>query len=143
MLKSKVELILKTPLGLEKVAADHLSEKYPDLILSVKPHGLEGLTIVEKSSDKHALINYILREAPEIESIVDVDVETKADLRSIIGAARNIAREMISKEDSFAVRTIRRGKHSFTSLDVNAGVGAVVQKETGAHVNLDSPDKVN
>ncbi len=142
ILNLKMELILKTLLGLEKIAANRLTEKYPDIVLTVKPNGLEGLIIVEKSFDKYALMDYILKDVPEVESIVDVNVETRADLKSIVEAVRMIARGKISDEDSFAVRTVRRGKHDFTSLDVNTLVGAVVQEETGAHVNLDSPDKI-
>jgi tRNA acetyltransferase TAN1 len=40
------------------------------------------------------------------------------------------------------VRTVRRGRHSFTSIDVNVIVGDAVSRVTGACVNLSTPDKL-
>ncbi|PUA31497.1 MAG: hypothetical protein B9J98_05985 [Candidatus Terraquivivens tikiterensis] len=137
-----MELILKTPIGLEKIAADRLIEMDREISLSVKPHGLEGLIVVERCSDKQALVNYILKNVPEVESLVNVEVETEANLKSIVDAARKVSRGKISEKESFAVRTVRRGRHDFKSIDVNVAAGAAVQEETGAYVNLDHPDKI-
>ena len=137
-----MELILKTPLGLEKIAASRLTEMDKEILLSVKPHGLEGLVVVEKCSDRRVLLDYISKNVPEIESVIVIDVETKANLASIVDAAKKIAREKISEAESFAVKTVRRGKHDFTSIDVNIAVGAAIQEETKACVNLDFPDKI-
>lgn len=40
------------------------------------------------------------------------------------------------------MRATRRGKHSFTSLDVNVKVGAAVKEITNASVDLSFPDKI-
>ncbi|RLG76238.1 MAG: RNA-binding protein, partial [Thermoprotei archaeon] len=45
-------------------------------------------------------------------------------------------------DESFAVRTTRRGRHSFTSIDVNVAVGAAIREVTGARVDLTEPDKI-
>ncbi len=58
----------------------------------------------------------------------------------------NDIREIIKNSDfcikrTFAVRSKRRGKHEFTSMDINAVVGEeILKKCPEARVNLDDPD---
>ncbi|MEM0274874.1 MAG: SPOUT family RNA methylase [Nitrososphaerota archaeon] len=75
-------------------------------------------------------------------SLILVEAEASGDIKSIVEAVRKIIRDRISPEESFAVRTVRRGKHDFTSIDVNVVVGAVVKQEVGARVDLENPDKI-
>lgn len=137
-----MELVVKTPLGLERVAAARILELEPKASLSVKPHGLEGLIVVESCPDRGALMERILGEVPEVERVIPVEVEVRAELDEIAEAARKLAMEKISGNESFAVRTVRRGRHGFKSIDVNIKVGAIVQEATGAAVDLDNPDKI-
>ncbi len=137
-----MELIVKTPLDLEKIAAERILELDPEAELSVKPHGFKGLVIVESCRDRRKLLEGILKEVPEAETVIPVEEEAKADIESIKKAAVKLAEKKIGGDESFAVKTVRRGSHSFRSIDVNAAVGAAVQEVIGAPVNLDNPDKV-
>lgn len=67
-------------------------------------------------------------------------IKTKANLEFISKTAVKITNEKSAKKKSFAIRTTRSGKHSFTSQDVSVHVGRVVQDETGLLVNLTDPD---
>ncbi|WP_297523203.1 SPOUT family RNA methylase, partial [Thermococcus sp.] len=78
---------------------------------------------------------------PEVERVIPVLVETEADLERIAGAAEEIAR-LIREDETFAVRTKRRGKHDFSSIDVNRVLGERMRELTGADVDLSWPDKV-
>jgi len=137
-----MEIIIKTPLGLEKIVASRVKELEPNAVLTVKPHGYEGLVIVEKCPDKQLLKSRIEYEIPEAEKIIPVEATVEASLDTIAKASAEIARSKILSNETFAVRTIRRGKHGFTSVDVNRIAGAEVVKATGAPVNLDFPDKI-
>jgi len=135
-----MRLIIKTPLGLEDVAASRILEIDPSIRLVAKPHGLKGLVVIESCGDEGRLMETISREIPEAESIIRVDEVVEAKLEEIVKAAVKLAKDRLSDEKSFAVRTVRRGKHDFTSLDVNSAVGAAIQAETGARVDLEDPD---
>lgn len=137
-----MRLVVKTPLDLEKVAAARVMELDSSAEVRVCPGGLKGLVIVESCRDAEALKELILREVPEAESVIKIDAVVEADLNKIAEAAVELARRAITESDSFAVRTVRRGGHDFTSLDVNVRVGAAVQAETGARVDLENPDVV-
>jgi len=137
-----VEIIVKTPLGLEKIAASRIKEIDETASLTVKPNGFEGLVIVERCRDKNELVNRIEQEIPEAEKIIKVERVVEALPEKIAEAAAEISRNRIRAEDTFAVRTVRRGRHDFTSIDVNVKVGSSVVDATGASVNLDYPDKI-
>lgn len=126
-----MRLIVKTPLDLEDVVAARIMELDPETVVKARPGGLKGLVIIESCRDADALRDLILREIPEAESVIKVDMVVEADLDKIVEAAVKLAKNMIKEDDSFAVRTVRRGKHDFTSLDVNVRVGAAVQAEKG------------
>lgn len=136
-----MEIIVKTPLGLENIVASRILELDPKAVLTIKPKGFSGLLIVEECLDKKKLAESILREVPEAENVIVVEAEASGDIQPIVEAVRKIVKDRISPEESFAVRTVRRGRHSFTSLDVNVVVGAIVKQELGARVDLENPDK--
>ncbi|MCD6312794.1 MAG: SPOUT family RNA methylase [Thaumarchaeota archaeon] len=137
-----MQLIVKTPLDLERVAAERILELDPDAVLSVKPGGLKGLIVVESCRDKDSLKEAILREVPEAESVLGVDAEASARLDEIVEKAVEVAEKVIREEDCFAVKTVRRGRHDFSSLDVNVRVGSAIQAKTGARVDLENPSVV-
>ncbi len=137
-----MEIIIKTPLGLEKITAARVNELEPKAELVVKPYGYEGLVIVERCPDKQLLASKIAGEIPEAEKIIPVDKTVDANVEAIAQAAAEISAGRITSNDTFAVRTVRRGRHDFTSIDVNRRAGAEVVKTTGASVNLDFPDKI-
>ncbi len=137
-----MKLIVKTPLDLERIAAAKILELDSSAVLTVGPGGLKGLIIVESCRDSDLLKNMILKEIPEAESVLSIDAVVEADLDKIAEAAVMLAKDKIHGDESFAVKTVRRGKHGFTSLDVNVRVGSAVQAETGAKVDLENPDAV-
>ncbi|RLG01572.1 MAG: hypothetical protein DRN49_00945 [Thaumarchaeota archaeon] len=137
-----MELIVKTPLGLEEIAASRVLELEPDARLMVKPKGLGGLIIIESCPDKLKLMEKILGEIPEVEKVIPVEAEVEAKMDEIEEAARSLAIEKLTSDQSFAVRTVRRGDHDFRSVDVNIKVGAIVQEAVGSPVDLDNPDKI-
>ncbi|MFP3908813.1 MAG: THUMP domain-containing protein [Archaeoglobaceae archaeon] len=69
-----------------------------------------------------------------------VAVETDSRMSSIRAKALEIGSEIIDQENSFAVRARRAGEHEFTSMDVQETVGAELQTQTGARVDLSNPD---
>lgn len=137
-----MEILVKTPLGLEEVCAARIAELDPGAEVLVKPGGYVGLVGVLRCGDPDGLYARILSEVLEAESVYRVRAVSDARLEEISAAAVEAARGVLGPEKSFAVRTVRRGRHSFTSLDVSVAVGAAVQREYSAPVNLDSPDTV-
>ncbi|KSW11318.1 RNA-binding protein [Pyrodictium occultum] len=140
---SKCNLVLmKTVLGMEKVAASYVKEIDPGARVEPSPRGFRGLVLVEPSRDKYEVAKEIEERVPEAEKVVVAEACTEADPRKIAEIAAELAPRFISSSETFAVRTVRRGRHGFTSIDVNVVVGDAVRRATGAQVNLRYPDKV-
>lgn len=138
-----MEILVKTPLGLEEVCASRIAELDPGAEVVVRPGGYVGLVGVVRCSDPDSLYQRILSEVLESESAYRVVASAKAaSLEDIAEAAVRAARGRLDSGKSFAVRTVRRGRHSFTSLDVNVAVGAAIQREYSSLVDLDHPDMV-
>ena len=134
--------MIKTPLGLEEVAASRILELEPKAKVVVKPRGLGGLIIVDSCPNRFKLMEEVLREVPEAERVIPVEAEVDARIEEIEAAARKLALERLSPDQSFAVRTVRRGSHEFRSIDVNIRVGATIQEAIGAPVDLDNPERI-
>ncbi|ASJ14196.1 SPOUT family RNA methylase [Thermococcus radiotolerans] len=133
-----MKFIVKTQRGMESVAANYIREILPDARVWASPMGYYGLVIVETDGEKAA--EEIL-EIPEVERLIPVIVEVPAELEKIVESAEKLA-PMIKESETFAVKTKRRGKHGFTSMDVNRELGARIRELTNADVNLSWPDKV-
>jgi hypothetical protein len=87
--------------------------------------------------DKWSLAEEIKRRVPEAERVYVVLECSRAALSEIVEAVKRVCREHISQSDTFAVRTTRRGRHDFTSIDVNVAVGSAVREATGGkRVNI-------
>jgi len=80
-------------------------------------------------------------KVPEAERALPVRFYAPAEIEPIVDAARRVADDL-REAKSFAVNTVRRGSHGFTSIDVNVKVGAILKDLSGCPVNLDFPDKV-
>ena len=108
-----------------------------------KPHGFLGLVLVDKVPiDKHEAAKVILSDVEEVEKVLVIEAQSKARINDIVSAVTGVVREKVSSNETFAVRTTRRGTHDFTSIDVNVAVGAKVKEVTGAEVDLDFPRKI-
>ncbi|MEM3588743.1 MAG: SPOUT family RNA methylase [Nitrososphaerota archaeon] len=138
----EMEILVKTPLGLEKIAAERIRELEAGVEVVARPHGYEGLVLIEKCGDKYRLARLIEDEVLEAERVIAFEEVVPARIEAIIDAAVRVAEGRVSRDESFAVRTVRRGRHEFTSVDVNAKVGARIAASIGAAVNLDYPDKI-
>ncbi|HDZ36609.1 MAG TPA: hypothetical protein ENH81_06865 [Thermococcus sp.] len=133
-----MKFLVKTQKGMESVAANYITEALPDAKVWASPMGYYGLVIVE-SEDENA--GEVMLGIPEVERVIPVLVEVPAELEKIVETAEKVA-PLIGENETFAVKTKRRGKHGFSSIDVNRELGAKVCELTGADVNLSWPDKI-
>lgn len=136
-----MQILAKTPRGLEEVAAARIREAVGGDV-TPRPGGFLGLVAIDGLENPEAALKRIYGEVPEVEYAYLILKEVDAELDAIAAAAAGVAREKFSAGETFAVRTTRRGSHSFTSVDVNIRAGAAVQDATGADVDLTNPDKI-
>ena len=127
-------VIAKTRRGAEYIAKAAVKERYPEAEVTARPGGHLGLLII-KGVEKECV-----EEIPEIERAVKVLAECRAELEEIKRTALSAARGL--EFSTFAVRTVRRGNHSFTSDECTREVGEAIKSGTGAEVNLENPDLV-
>jgi len=141
MTLERVNVVMTCRLGMEKVVASYVKELDPEAEVIPCPFGLMGM-VLAVARDPAKLASEVKARVPEVEKVFVVDAVARASIDDIIAKAVPIARSRIREDESFAVRTVRRGKHSFTSIDVNVALGAAVKEATGARVDLENPDKV-
>jgi tRNA acetyltransferase TAN1 len=138
---SGVDLIIKTRRGFEIVASSYIKELLgPGAEVTPAPWGYLGVVFV-KGADKWKVAELIAEKVPEADRVLVVEGIAKAELEDIVKTAVEVARRYIQSGDTFAIRTTRRGTHSFTSIDVNVRAGAAVKEATGAEVDLEEPTK--
>lgn len=137
-----VDLIIKCRLGMEKVCASYIKDLNPNLTVIPSPKGFKGLVLVCDVDDKFKVAQLIKEKVPEADKIIMVDATARAEINDIVNKTVSVVKNRLGKEDTFAVRTVRRGKHDFSSIDVNVAVGAKIKEITGAQVNLSYPDKI-
>jgi len=135
-------LVVTTHLGLERVAASRIKEEF-GVEAEPMPGGFQGLIIVYcQGFDVDLLTKELSSRVVEAERVLPIYRAVKADLEEICEAVRSLAPQVLGESESFAVRTERRGHHSFTSIDVNVKAGACVQSVRGNPVDLENPDKI-
>lgn len=139
---SNIDIILTCRLGMERVVASYVKELSPEVEVYPAPFNLMGMVLVANVRNKYGFAEEIKRRIPEVEKAFVVEAVARADIPSIVETSKSLVRNRIAPNESFAVRTTRRGKHGFTSIDVNVAVGAAVKEVTGARVDLENPDKV-
>ncbi len=126
-------IIARTRKGNEFIVKKELEEK--GIKCEARPYGYLGVVFVY-SDDLETVL-----KIPEVEYAYKVDIETEAKLEKLEEACKEIAKR-INENETFAVRTERRGTHNFTSIDVNVRCGKVIQEISKAKVNLTNPDKL-
>ena len=136
-----VDLVVTCRLGMERFVASYISELDPAAAVVPAPNGFSGLVFVANASDKLKLLEEVKAKVPEVERVYLVEAVCKASPGEIAECARSFASK-VGEGESFAVSTVRRGSHSFRSLDVNVAAGAALKEASGARVDLDNPDKV-
>lgn len=128
---------------MERIVASRILEVLTDSKVIPRPYGFLGLVLVDKVPiDKYEAAKVILNNVEEAEKVLVIEAQSRARIKDIVDAVINIVRERISSNETFAVRTTRRGTHDFTSIDVNVAVGAKVKEVTEAEVDLDFPQKI-
>ncbi len=129
-------IVAKTELGMEKYVANVL--QVPCKVEGA-PKGFQGLVLLKECEDWDKAYEELLK-VPEVIRAMKAEKCVKADLEELKRAAKELAKELEGKR--FAVRTVRRGKHPFTSMQVNAELGSTVLSEVNAKVDLSNPEKV-
>ena len=127
---------------MEDIAASRIEEVIQQSQVIPKPYGFMGLVAIKTELDKKEVAKLIEDEVLEADRVIVIEECVQANLDEIAETAAKIARKKITSEDTFAVRTVRRGKHDFTSVDVNIKAGAAVKEATGALVDLKYPSKI-
>ena len=128
---------------MDKIVETLVKEIDPKAEVLRSPLGFKGLVLVKPGSySRDELVRILEEKVLEAEKIIPIDLVTQADPTVICEEIKDLVREKIGSDESFAVRTTRRGRHKFTSLDVNVKVGDCIRKYTGASVNLKFPDKI-
>ena len=135
-------ILVKCSLGFERLVASRIEEVAPWLKAEPSPRGFKGLVLVYGCRDSREDARLVEGAVLEADKVLVIEARAKADPHEIASVAASLAREKISPDECFAVRTTRRGRHGFTSIDVNVVVGDAVRRATGACVNLNFPDKV-
>lgn len=137
-----VDLVLTTSLDLEKAAASYVAELLPQAVVIASPMGFKGLIVVCNAGDRREAAERVKRGVPEVERVYVVEGVAEADPGAIAGVVAELSKRVLKPGETFAVRTVRRGSHQFTSIDVNVAAGAAVREATGAEVDLEEPDRV-
>ncbi len=130
--------------------SDHVRRRFEKRLINNIKSGLRENKIefkIEKewgrifiSSEKIQKTSKILKRIFGIVSFSPCRV-TDAEIGKISRLSVDIAKKTLKQKDTFAVKTRRIGKHSFTSNDINEKIGSAIQKKTRARVNLSKPKK--
>ncbi|NPB00827.1 MAG: RNA-binding protein [Crenarchaeota archaeon] len=140
------DIIVKVPKEMEKIAAsyieDLLREHGIDCKIIVNTDRWLGIVFISNLGDrKFEAAELIKKNIPEASHVLVVYKIVPARLEDICNAVREVALQVLRPGETFAIRTNRRGKHDFTSVDVNVLAGKAVQEATGAEVDLECPSK--
>ena len=138
---SKASVVVKTLRDYESVVAQILKETFQGIEVLAKPLNFSGLVLVKADVPVEEITREIKMRVPEAERVLPIKYYAPAEMDLIVDAVKNIVEE-IRNARSFAVNTVRRGTHKYSSLDVNVRVGAAIKDLSGCPVNLDFPDKV-
>lgn len=134
-------ILVKTQLDMEKIVAARIMEILPNIKAEPKPYGFRGIVVVY-SEDPINDAERIKHNVIEAERVIPALKVVGTDLDEIVDAVKKIIKNNLGNTETFAVRTVRRGKQQYSSVDVNIKVGAVIKEITGADVDLSFPDKI-
>jgi len=134
--ESQMKVILKTDIDIERIVASRVGDL--GVACVSHPGDFRGLVFVEDAIPETIPE---LEEIPEIKNILPVDAECASEISQIVKVATDAAVARIQEDESFAVRTTRRGRQDFSSIDVNIALGDAIVQALGCDVNLDDPDK--
>jgi len=123
--------LIKTQKDMEGVVASILMER--GYKAKPRPYGFKGIVLACAEERD-------LRDIPEIEKAIKIDFLVRSELEEILSLGYEISKR-IKDGETFAVRTKRRGKHDFTSIELNTRLGSLIREISGAEVNLENPDK--
>ena len=131
-----MKIILKTDMDLERIVASRAGDLGVTCVSH--PGGFRGLVLVEDAAPETIPE---LEGIPEIKGILPVGAECASEISQIVKVGTDLAVAGIQADESFGVRTTRRGRQDFSSIDVNIVLGDAIVQALGCDVNLDAPDK--
>ena len=138
------EIFLKS----EYVRKKLVNKLVVNIVLKLKKKNISHRIIKKRhriyiESDDARNLEKIAHEVKDVLGVVSVSpaARTDAEMEKMTNAAVKLSKNLIGPDDSYAVRTHRTGRHDFTSMDVDREIGAKIQKETNAKVDLAKPGK--
>ena len=137
-----LRLVVKTLRGFEKVAASRIKEVLPTAEVVPSPKSFLGLVLVYCEEEADDARRRVEESVAEAEKVLPIYAVAPSEVKALTEAASKVVSSRIRRGETFAVRTTRRGKHPFTSIDVNIAIGDAVRKLTNASVDLQNPDKI-
>lgn len=123
--------IVTTDVGVERVAAGRICD-VPGLTATLQGT-FGGLLVVDADRPEAAAE---LDKIPEVIHTLLVEAECPATVQGIVEAGSALAAQRIPRHRTFAVDTVRRGSHEFTSVEVNTALGGAIERDA----NLGAPD---
>jgi tRNA(Ser,Leu) C12 N-acetylase TAN1 len=141
-MKAGCSLIVTVPAGFESEARKEIE----DIILGSKVRSLffKGNVLVESPQDDSQTVAKLRKaETLYVSHVYPVQAEV-----NIASGKEGIPRlfaplaDKLEPSDSFAVRCQRRGRHDFSSRDVEKQLGSMLEGSTGATVDLRNPRKI-
>ncbi len=121
--------------GFEKDAISELRDSLGDALVRCRSI-FKGIVLISTSIDVRKAAKIVEgHKTSYVAKVVPVDRVVKADLERIVDSVLEIGG--IEEKDAFAVRCTRRGRHPFSSRDVERAVGNAIR---GGHVDLENPN---
>ncbi|MBO3769565.1 MAG: methyltransferase domain-containing protein [Candidatus Brockarchaeota archaeon] len=135
----EVKLLLTFPVGIEDVVREEIREKIDSCIIEESPLDTPGKLIIQLPESKRDVVSSLR----SVDSIMDYLGSFKVDKDK--SALDKICQEILNidfPEDfrnasSFRVTCDRRGKHDYTSMDVEKAVGQVLVDKYRLKVKLE------
>lgn len=139
-----MHLLITSPSGFEKQAMQEISAllKEKDRRSEVRTTYFKGLLLAETSLSRDEA-HEILRQAETkyVNKVLPIEKIVSSSVEEIKKFFESRLREMDIKSKRAAARCARRGKHGFSSVEVEREVGAML-KSAGATIDLKNPELI-
>ncbi len=119
---------------MEKTIASLVKETRPYLEAKPSPRGYQGLVLVYGCKKESLEVEVLSMKVLKIERAFIIQTVALADPGRIAEIIVKTVEGKIHMNHCFAVKTVRRGAYSFTSI--NNAVGITIKGKTDARVNL-------
>ena len=131
-----MRFLLTTDPGIEAIVAEELAELRPDAAVQLDPFRSGGIVLVDLQPPAAELLELgTVHHVLELRH--DRPVATLDDVRA---AAQEAELPELERAASFRVTTERRGRHDFSTIDVQRAAGAVLHERHRTPVELEQPE---